>query len=88
MLFIKEEEEENGSGTHKGSAMPEGSEWAENCSYFNVCLNSPLVLSKNGPNPASICLFSFFSHDIYSTNTINEKSVDGILGPRTWLAGW
>ena len=28
----------------------------------------------NGPNPASFCLFSFFSHDKYSTNTINGKS--------------
>ena len=26
---------------------------------------------------------SFFSHDKYSTNTINEKSVDGVLGTRT-----
>ena len=29
---------------------------------------------KNGPNPTSFCLFSFFSHDKYSTNTINEKA--------------
>ena len=28
--------------------------------------------------------FSFFSHDKYSTNTINEKSRDGVLGTRTW----
>ena len=28
---------------------------------------------KNGPNPASFCLFLFFSHDKYSTSTINEK---------------
>ena len=40
---------------------------------------------KNGPNPASFCLFSFFSHDKYSTNTINEKSIDGVLG--TWTQG-
>ena len=39
----------------------------------------------NGPNLASFCLFSFFSHDKYSTNlTINYKSVDGVLGTRTW----
>ena len=37
---------------------------------------------KNGPNPASFCLFSFFSNDKYSTNTINEKSIDGVLGIR------
>ena len=30
------------------------------------------------------CLFSFFSHDKYSTNTINDKSIDGVLGTRTW----
>ena len=30
----------------------------------------------NGPNPASFCLFSFFSHDKYSTYlTINDKRV-------------
>ena len=38
----------------------------------------------NGPNPSSFCLFSFFSHDKYSTITINEKSIDGLLGTRTW----
>ena len=31
-----------------------------------------------------LCLFSFFSHDKYSTNlTINDKSVDGMLGTQT-----
>ena len=30
-------------------------------------------------------LFSFFPHDKYSTNlTIKYKSVDGVLGTRTW----
>ena len=38
---------------------------------------------KNGPNPASFGLFSFFSPDKCSTNTINDKSVDGVLGTRT-----
>ena len=28
-------------------------------------------------------LLSFFSHDKYSANTINDKSVDGVLGIRT-----
>ena len=38
----------------------------------------------NGPNPASFSLFSFFSQDKYSTNlTINDKSIDGVLGTRT-----
>ena len=49
--------------------------------FFAVMLY--LRLLKNGPNPASFCLFSFFSHDKYSTNTINEKSVDGVLGTQT-----
>ena len=42
----------------------------------------------NGPNPASfLFIFILFSHcmDKYSTNlTINEKTVDGMLGSRTW----
>ena len=42
---------------------------------------------KNGPNPASFCLFLFFfSHckEKYSTNlTINYKSIDGVLGTQT-----
>ena len=39
---------------------------------------------KNGPNQASFCfLISYFSHDKYSTNTINDKSVVGVLGTRT-----
>ena len=29
------------------------------------------------------CLFSFLSHDKNSTSTINDKSVDGVLGTRT-----
>ena len=30
------------------------------------------------------CLFSFFSHDKYSTNlTMNDKIVDDVLGTRT-----
>ena len=38
----------------------------------------------NRPNPASFCLFSFFSYDKYSTNlTINDKSVIGVLGTQT-----
>ena len=32
---------------------------------FNTTGNEPFF---NGPNPASFCLFSFFSHDKYSTN--------------------
>ena len=37
----------------------------------------------NWPNPASFCLFSFFSHDKYSRKSINYKSIDGVLGTRT-----
>ena len=36
---------------------------------------------KNGPIPASFCLFSYFSH--YNFNNTNWKSIDGVLGIRT-----
>ena len=36
---------------------------------------------KKRAKPDLFCLFLFFSHDKYSTNTTNEKSV---LGTRTW----
>ena len=39
------------------------------------------TLLKNWPILASFCLFSFFSH--YNFNT-NWKSIDGVLGIRTW----
>ena len=54
-------------------------------SFLQVLKSSSFL---NGPSPASFCLFSFFSNDKYSTNTINEKSVDGVLGTRTGAAGW
>ena len=46
-----------------------------------------VIFFIHGPNPASFYLFSFFlqSKDKYSTKlTINDKSVDGVLGTRTW----
>ena len=42
-----------------------------------------MVHLKNGPNPASFCFFLLFSHAKYWTNTINEKSKDGVLGTQT-----
>ena len=45
-------------------------------------LDSKLCL-KIGPNPASFCLFSFFLHDTYCRNIINDKSVDGVLETQT-----
>ena len=39
----------------------------------------------NGPHPDSFCLFSSFTYHIYCTNTINDRSVDGVLG--TWSRG-
>ena len=42
-----------------------------------------LFIIKNGPNPATFCLFSLFSHDKFSINTLNDKSIDGVLGTRT-----
>ena len=38
-----------------------------------------------GQTPAYFRLFSFFSYDKSSTNTLNDKSVDGVLG--TWTQG-
>ena len=37
----------------------------------------------NWAKPATFCLLSFSSRDKYSTNAINDKSVDGVLGTRT-----
>ena len=34
-----------------------------------------------GQNRALFCLLTFFSHD---NLTINDKSIDGVLGTRTW----
>ena len=42
-----------------------------------------LFLFFKGPNPASFCFFSFFSHDKYSTNLSKIESVDGVLWIRT-----
>ena len=53
---------------------------------------SLFFLKKNGPNPASFCLFSFFSqhNDNYSTNlTINEIKAQMVcLGFEPGAAGW
>ena len=56
----------------------------------NVLIDSPLqhledvITFLNGPNPASFCLFLFFLQYKYSTNlTINDRSIDGVLGIRT-----
>ena len=42
-----------------------------------------MLFLKNGPNQASFCLFLFFSHGKYSKNTLNVKSINGVLGTRT-----
>ena len=42
------------------------------------------IVFINGPNPTSICSFSFFPHDKNITNlTINYKNIDGSLGTQT-----
>ena len=41
------------------------------------------IFSKMGHSRPLFRLLSFFSHDKYSTNTLNDKSVDGVLGIRT-----
>ena len=33
--------------------------------------------------PAAFCLFSSLSHEKYCIQTINDRSVDGVLGTRT-----
>ena len=49
----------------------------------------PLIFFFKWSKPGLfLFLFSFFSHDKYSTNTINEKSVDGMLGTQTRVAEW
>ena len=50
--------------------------------FFN---NKLCCFFKKGSNPASFCLFSLFSHN---KKTINDKSVDGVLGIRTQAVGW
>ena len=54
----------------------------------NLNIGWLLYLLKNGPIPATFCLFSFFSHsnsnNKYTIWTIQiEKSVDGVLGTQT-----
>ena len=41
------------------------------------------MVFKNGPNLASFLFYFRFLHDKYNTNTINDKSVDGVLGTQT-----
>ena len=50
--------------------------WVNGYKYLKFLLKLLLNLFVflNWPNPASFCLFSFFLHDKYSTNTINEKA--------------
>ena len=58
--------------------------------YVDTSCGFVVRFLKMGPNQASFCLFSFFSHDKYSTITINDKSIDGVLGTRSGgdRAGW
>ena len=54
------------------------------CRQMHQSKKQLFFLKKNGPNSASFCLFSFFSHDKYRTNlTIKDKSIDGVLGAQT-----
>ena len=57
-------------------------------SFQKRCVWYTKSYCKNGSNPASfLFIFVLFSHrmDKSSTNlTIIEKSVDGMLGSRTW----
>ena len=43
-----------------------------------------IIIFLNGPDTAAFYLFSFFSHNKYSTNlTLIYKSINGVLGTRT-----
>ena len=41
------------------------------------------ILFKNGPNPASFCLFRSFYITNISLIDYNDKSIDGVLGTQT-----
>ena len=43
---------------------------------------------KMGQTGLFFCLFSFFSHDKYSTNNINEKAQMACMGLEPRAAGW
>ena len=47
-------------------------------------LNFTAIFFKKWAKPGLFLFILFFSHDKYSTNlTINDKSIDGVLGTRT-----
>ena len=59
-------------------------QWLDCLGSIPVFCTNFILFLKNGPNPASFLFILFFSHDKYSTNlTINDKSIDGVLGTRT-----
>ena len=41
------------------------------------------LLFKNGPNPASFWFIFVLFHNTRTNFTINDKSIDGVLGSRT-----
>ena len=51
-------------------------------------MTDTICVFLNGPNPAYFCLFSFFSHNKYSTNTIIQKAQVVCLGLEPGAAGW
>ena len=48
----------------------------------SACTSLPILFSKNGPNWPFLFM-SLFSYSKYSTNTINDKSIDDVLGTQT-----
>ena len=65
------------------------SRWDQQYSPHYVLWQGDVINVFDGPNLASFCLFLFFLNDKYSTNlTINDKSIDGVLGTRTHVEGW
>ena len=45
---------------------------------------SRILLKKMCQTRPLFVYFVFFSHYKYSTNNINYKSIDGVIGTRTW----
>ena len=53
---------------------------------FFIFSNNHIFFKRAESRP--LFLFSFFLHDKYGTNTMYDKSIDGVLGTQTRAAGW
>ena len=86
LYLLSDVQEAISRSKHSRAAAMRGRLWQtwKNNRAFNVkdlkFYFKPRARFFNGPHPASFCLFSSFTHHIYCTNTINDRSVDGVLG--------